>query len=196
MASVAYIARLIPNMNAESKTTMKSAKNKQMCKGTLKYLLKIAAIKSVPPEEASWLNTIAKPNDTIIEPNNIFIILSSPRATFGTIFSKIRIYPETAKEDIRDFLAKSNPIKIMPARRTITFSVRFTKPKFKNGNALDNTRANPESPPAAISWLSRKKYNPPPIRKDPNKIHRYFFIQPPYIIIKCYHKMEIYSIKV
>ena len=81
----------MPIMKAESTTTVKSAKNKQTWSGTLKYLLNIAAIKSVPPEDDSWLNTIASPRDTIIEPKIIFIILSLPKVTFGNIFSNTSI---------------------------------------------------------------------------------------------------------
>lgn len=188
------MANSVPNINADSNTTIKSAQNKQTCRGTLKYLLKIAAIKSVPPEDASWLKTIASPNETTIDPNIMFIILSFPRFTLGSIFSKTSIYADTAIEDISDFFANSNPIKIIPAISTTTLSTKFTIPKFNTGKASETTRANPDIPPAAISWLSKKKYNPPAISKDPIKIHRYFFIQPPYIIIKCYHKIEIYSI--
>ena len=56
------------------------------------------------------------------------------------------------------------------------FKIKFTIPRFKTGNAVEITRAKPDKPPAAISLLNKKKYKPPAIRNDPNKINRYFFI--------------------
>lgn len=75
-----------------------------------------------------------------------------------------------------DFLAKSNPKITTPKDIIRTFKTAFVTPTESTGKIFDRTTENPDTPPAAISCCIKKKYKPAEIKKDPKKIHIYFFI--------------------
>lgn len=136
-----------------------------------------------------------RPNDINMEPKIIFIILSSLRDIFGNKYSNNIMNADKDNDDINDFFAKSKLIKIIPDINTTILSIRLIKPRFKLVKTFDITKAKPEIPPAAISWLNRKKYKPIEIKNEPSNIKGYFFIYfPPPLIVKSYHKLKIYSI--